>query len=44
MAAGPKKKRFREPQTVEDSIENVKKAVPQSTIYKNYWGVRIFEE
>lgn len=44
MASESKKKRFREPETVENSIENVKKATPRSTMYKNRWGVRIFEE
>lgn len=39
-----KKKRFREPQTVECSVDTVKKATPRSTRYKNRWAVRIFEE
>ena len=43
MASEPKKKRFREPEAVETSIENIKKAIPRSTLYKNRWGVRIFE-
>lgn len=43
MASEHKKKRFREPETVETNIENVKEAIPRSTLYKNRWGVRIFE-
>ena len=43
MASEPKKKRFREPEAGETSIENIKKAIPRSTLYKNRWGVRIFE-
>ena len=43
MASESKKKRFREPEAVETSIENIKKAIPRRTLYKNCWGVRIFE-
>ena len=43
MASDTKKKRFREPEAVETSIENIKKSIPRSTLYKNRWGVRIFE-
>ena len=43
MALDTKKKRFREPEAVETSIENIKKAIPRSTLYKNRWSVRIFE-
>ena len=43
MALEPKKKRFWEPEAVETSIENIKKAIPRSTLYKNRWSVRIFE-
>ena len=39
-----KKRRFRDPQSVEKSIENVQNAIPQTTRYKNRWGVRIFED
>ena len=43
MASEPKKNRFREPEAVETSVENIKKAIPRSALYKNRWGVRIFE-
>ena len=33
----------REPEAVVTSIENIKKAIPRSTLYKNRWSVRIFE-
>ena len=44
MASSCKKRRFRDPQSVERSIENVRNAIPQTTRYKNRWGVRIFED
>ena len=44
MASGCKKRRFRDPQSVERSIENIRNAIPQTTRYKNRWGVRIFED
>ena len=44
MASSFTKKRFREPESVEHTIENVKKSTPRSTMYKNRWAVRIFEE
>ena len=44
MASEPKKKRFRKPQTVHNSIENLKKGVRRSIVYKNRWCVRICEE
>ena len=44
MASSCKKRRFRDPQSVERSIENVRNAIPQATRYKNRWGVRIFED
>ena len=44
MASSLTKKRFREPESVEHTIENVKKSTPRSTMYKNRWAVRIFEE
>ncbi len=44
MASTCKKRRFRDPQSVERSIENVRNAIPQTTRYKNRWGVRIFED
>ena len=43
MASEPKKKRFREPEAIETSIANIKKAIARSTLYKNCWSVRIFE-
>ena len=43
MASEPKKKRFREPEAVKNSIENITKSIPRSTVYKNRWGVRIIE-
>ena len=36
MALEPKKKRFWEPEAVETSIENIKKAIPRSTLYTKY--------
>ncbi|CAB4043582.1 Hypothetical predicted protein, partial [Paramuricea clavata] len=44
MASSYKKRRFRDPQSVERSIDNVRNAIPQTTRYKNRWGVRIFED
>ena len=44
MASSFTKKRFRAPESVEHTIENVKKSTPRSTMYKNRWAVRIFEE
>ncbi|CAB4043927.1 Hypothetical predicted protein, partial [Paramuricea clavata] len=44
MASSCKKRRFRDPQSVERSIDNVLNAIPQRTRYKNRWGVRIFED
>ena len=44
MASSCKKRRFRDPQSVQRSIENVRNAIPQTTRYKNRWGVRIFED
>ncbi|CAB3980754.1 zinc finger MYM-type 3-like [Paramuricea clavata] len=44
MASSCKKRRFRDPQSVERSIDNVRNAIPQTTRYKNRWGVRIFED
>ena len=35
MASSFTKKRFREPESVEHTIENVKKSTPRSTMYKN---------
>ena len=43
MASEPKKKRFREPEAIETSIANIKKAIAISTLYKNRWSVRIVE-
>ncbi|CAB4042300.1 Hypothetical predicted protein, partial [Paramuricea clavata] len=43
MASSCKKRRFRDPQRAERSIDNVRNAIPQTTRYKNRWGVRIFE-
>jgi hypothetical protein len=37
MASSCKKRRFRDPQSVERSIDNVRNA-PQTTRYKNHWG------
>ena len=36
--------RFREPKTVYEEHELVKKAIPSSTKYKNKWAVTIFGE
>ena len=44
MASACKKRRFRDPQSVETSIDNVRKGIPQTTRYKNRWGLRIFED
>ena len=38
---GVQEKRISE--AVETSIENIKKAIPRSALYKNRWGVRIFQ-
>ena len=42
MASSCKKRRFRDPQSVERSIGNVRNVFPQTTRYKNRWGVRIY--
>ena len=44
MASSFTKKRFREPESFEHTIENVKKSTPRSTMYKNQGAVRVFEE
>jgi hypothetical protein len=44
MASSCKKRRFRDLQSVERSIDNVRNAIPQTTRYKNRWGVRTFED
>ena len=44
MACAGKKRRFRDPQSVETSIDNVRKAIPLTTRYKNNWGLCIFED
>jgi hypothetical protein len=45
MASSYKKKRFRELEVLSTcSIQNVKKATPRSTMYKNRWAFRIFGE
>jgi hypothetical protein len=44
MASSCKKRRFRDLQSVERSIDNVRNAIPRTTRYKNRWGVRIFED
>ena len=44
MASVCEKRRFRDPQSVETSIDNVRKGIPQTTRYKNRWGLRIFED
>ena len=41
---GAEEKTISETTNVHNSIENLKKAVPRSTMYKNRWGVRICEE
>ena len=44
MATACKKRRFRNRQSLETSIDNVRKAIPLTTRYKNHWGLRIFED
>ena len=44
MASSCKKRRFQDPQSVGRCIENVRNAIPQTTRYKNRWGIRIFED
>ena len=44
MAFACKNRRFRDPQSVETSIDNVRKAIPLTMRYKNRWGLRIFED
>ena len=44
MTSACKKRRFRDPQSVETSIDNVRKAIQLTTRYKNRWGLRIFED
>ena len=44
MTFAYKKRRFRNPQSVETSIDNVRKAIPLTTRYKNLLGLPIFED
>ena len=44
MTSACKMRRYRDPQSVETSIDNVRKAILLTTRYKNRWGLRIFED
>ena len=39
MASSFTKKRFREAESVEHTMENLKKSTPRSTMYKNGWNI-----
>ena len=43
LGSKQKKRRFKEPQTLEETKMVVGQSIPKTTQYKTRWGVRIFE-